>query len=96
MSAENYGRFYMLVEQPNGRQWICADRVEVTDGCLFLFHDKKGDSARLNAVFAPGSWLSCYAASVYDGDKVAVEREEVQSVDEQKRSRPELSGAARP
>lgn len=71
--CEKYGSFYWVVKLSRGEQYIHADKVVIEQGCLVFYHtDTDGNLKFQNAIFAPGQWLSCYAASQLTGNMIAV------------------------
>jgi hypothetical protein len=77
--AHRYGRHYWCVKTPrskSGEVYVHADEVQIVDGALVLIRkadDEKGRPALPNLAFAPGHWCAFFAASVLDGNPVAVE-----------------------
>jgi hypothetical protein len=76
MGSENYGGAYWGVKvttdiSPDGEIYLMADEVIVSQAGALEFIRKKTSSS--NLVIAPGKWLTCFAASLFDGHAVAVE-----------------------
>lgn len=74
--CSNYGQYYWCVKVPktlseNGEIYVHADKVSLSATGALLFENSKDWT--FNLVLAPGQWLACYAASVFDGSAVAVE-----------------------
>jgi hypothetical protein len=79
--TQQYGRHYFCVTVPVSKLgkvnviWLVADEVEFTASGGIVFWNNKGTEKPVvaNLAFAPGQWISVYAASVLTGGPVAVE-----------------------
>lgn len=85
--CDQYGSMYWSVGLPDGREvMLRADRMEITDGVLTAWTYSRIDPADDDRVrriprdepyatmaFAPGAWMTFYAASMLDGRPVAAD-----------------------
>lgn len=75
MSAGDYGDSRWCVVVPgNKRLYLMADTVEERHGTLiFKGHSHETQTPMVVYAFAPGSWKSCYAASMLDGEPIVID-----------------------
>lgn len=82
----NYGRYYWCVKVPkaiskSGEIYLYADDVRVEPNGSLVFigslygerYEQVDPKPRINLVLGPKAWISCYAASCFDGHAVSVE-----------------------
>lgn len=70
-----YGDYYWCVKtslSENGEIYLYADRASIEAGVL-TFSRLRGEEFEPTLVLAPGQWTACFAASLLDGNAVAVE-----------------------
>ena len=76
-----YGRRYFCAKTATGEIYVMANRAEITAHGDLLFwgtfqadYDKPDDGQEiLNLALSAGQWSSMYAASLMNGDAIAVE-----------------------
>lgn len=75
--AARYGRYCWRVEtdfpQENTATFLMADEVRVDATGALVCTGHSGDDPLLLAVFGPGQWRACFAASLFGGSPIAID-----------------------
>lgn len=75
-----YGKWYYCVQvlesiSPDGKIYVMADRVVITDNgsLLFIGSSVDGEHEFVNLGLSNGQWIAFFATSVLDGHPIGVE-----------------------
>jgi hypothetical protein len=73
--SSDYGELFWKIGLPDGRQVsIHADAIDVVDGALVTkSHGKALPNEFAGLILAPGQWEYAYAASVFEGNAIAID-----------------------
>ena len=81
-NAEKYGKFYWGVTLSDGRSLsFFANKIDVKDGALVATHEILSSNEddglpQTPLIIASGQWSACYAADVFTGDPVCIDKTE--------------------